>query len=117
MLQEGMKIKTFPDTDVQVYVQWIRSQGFSCYIVKDGIRIGNRFRPANFNSEKTGELIKNKMRAKKIKIRQVADYLMVTESTVYQWTQGGRVPRECYRHELFTLLGISFEEWEGCRDI
>lgn len=116
MIQEGMKIKTFPDTDVTAYLHWIRSQGFNCYKVEDGIRIGSRIRPADYNSELTAKCIKKHMKEKRISKKEVARCLMTTENTVWQWVYGRRIPSPYFRQDLLDLLGITPEEWESCRE-
>ena len=115
MLEEGMRIRTFSDTDVAAYVGWIRTEGYACYVHKDVIIVGRRLKPGHLNSKLTAALIKKHMKAKKISRKDIQKDLMVSESTVWDWINGIRVPSMYFRQNLLDLLGITQDEWDKCR--
>lgn len=115
MIYEGMKIKIFPDTDVDAYVRWIRSQGFKCFVHEEDIRVGSRIREANLNPRLTGEVIKVHMKQNKIRKNDLTRILNVSDTAVFDWMYGRRVPSQYYRQDLLELLKITPEEWERCR--
>ena len=116
MIHEGMKIKTFPDTDVSAYVHWIRSQGFDCYVHESDIRVGRKRFSNQMNPELTGELIRQHMKNEGISQKKLCKLLIASEHTIRMWIYGDCVPRSDYRSDLSDVLNITPEEWESCRE-
>ena len=92
MFQEGMIIKTFPDTDVHAYVRWIRENGFKADIYRDYIRVGKR-RRNDIDRNEMARLIRTSRKARKLTREELSIRLGVSVDSVYAWEKGERIPR------------------------
>ena len=115
-LYEGEVIKIFPDTDVRTYENWIRDEGFLCYVYRDHIRVGKRVAERHkFDNGKLGDLIRAKRKASGITRYKLSKMAHVHESTILEWECGFRHPKAETLEKLEKILKISKEELEKCR--
>lgn len=114
MLEEGMKIKIFPETNVSSYIDMIHSLGFNCKKKAEYILItGTRKR--DWDKEKLGRLIRKKRKALHIDREELAKKTKVHEQTVFNWEVGRTVPVPYNINEIKKILDINEEELEECR--
>ena len=111
-LYTGLKIWTFPETDVKAYARMIRSEGFKPIIEKNFILVGEEIYIGTLNSIALGSLIKKKRLAKGISRETLADYIGVARETIFNWEVGRTKPRRCYLEELKSYLNITEGELE-----
>ena len=104
MLQEGMKIYTFPETDVMAYASLIRDQGFKPEIYSNYIRVGAK-RKRLINKEKFSKAIRKTRKAMGINRKQLADLIGCTEDTVFSWELGKTAPNEKNMNKIIEIMG------------
>lgn len=114
MIFEGERIKVFSDTNVDAYLRYFRQRGFSCRLEDNEIVIGKKV-VWHYDSEKLGNLIYSKRRAKEMTRGQFAEIMEVTPNSVFTWEIGRFVPREYYLTKIQEILDISEGELEECR--
>ena len=113
-LYEGERIKIFPDTNIDSYIRWIRSQGYLCHVDINEIVVDEKaFK--TIDKVALGKLINQKRTKKKITIGEFADIIQATPRTVFHWEIGRMQPREYFIEQIRDVLEISQEELEQCR--
>lgn len=113
MLQSGMKIKIFPETDTRAYIEMISVHGFNSEVHHDYILIKERKKL--YDEVKIGRLIRKKRIAKKIYREQLAEIIGVTEDTVRRWEFGMQTPKSARLEKIIELLEIDGKELKECR--
>lgn len=113
MLESGMKIKIFPETDTTAYVQMISVRGFNCEVHHDYILVKERKKL--YDSDKLGRMLRKKRIAKRIYREDLAEKLGVTEDTVRRWEYGLQTPKSARLEKIIEILEISRKELKECQ--
>ena len=111
-LYTGLKIWTFPETDVKAYARMIRSEGFKVIVEKNYILVGDEIRIGTIDSIALGNLIKKKRLSKGISRDTLADLLGVSRGTIFNWEIGRTKPQRRNLEEIETILNITEGELE-----
>ena len=112
MIEEGMIIKTFPDTDIRAYTRMIQESGYRPVVGSDYIRVGkpylyNKIKPRDF-----AKLLRDKRKAKGITREELGKMVGVSYQSVFDWEVGRRTPRHETLKKLKFILDISEGELE-----
>ena len=112
-LYEGMKIKIFPDTEVEGYVHMIRDYGFNTHIKKDYIIVGKPLAD-KYDADLLGDLFYEKRRAKKMSKAALSEKIGVHKVTIADWEMGRRKPNKYNLNQMKIALDITEGELEKC---
>lgn len=91
MFKTGMVIKVFPDTNVGIYTDWIRQEGYNFRVYRDRIEvIGRTYKLVD--KVEMGMIIRNARLKKKFSKELMAIRIGVTPKTVGDWERGAKKP-------------------------
>ena len=101
---EGMKIKIFPETDVNAYTDFIKSKGYSYKVNGNYIMIGKK---TNKEEERRdfAKRLRTARREHKYSRRILADKIGVRENTIYNWEIAYSSPSDKNYKKLRVYLG------------
>lgn len=108
MLEEGMKIKIFPETNVESYVRFIREQGYKAEVYRDYIKVGKK-KKRFIDRTIVGTDIRKARKKKGITREQLAEAVGVSVTTVFSWEIGRTAPRAYNYDELKKILDLKGE--------
>lgn len=100
---EGMKIKMFPDTDVQAYVDLVKAHGFCVRVANNYVIVGKRKDNKNIDYAR---IIRNARKENGLSRNQLADRIGVREGTIFNWEIGQTKPSETNINKLRIILGV-----------
>ena len=111
MITTGLKIKMFPDTNVQAYKDMILDAGY--YYAMDGeyLVVG---KPYKNLAEKTW--FSYQFHERRFQMKQTTEELAkaigVTKQTIINWESGVSMPKAEYRPIISEVTGIDFDNKE-----
>lgn len=109
MISEGMRIKTFPDTDIIAYTNLIEEKGYSYKIYRDSILVGKKVRP-EYDKVKIGKVLKWAREKAGIDKKRIASRLWVSVTVVENWEKGRTLPRKDDLLRYCKMVGIDAEK-------
>lgn len=109
-MYQGMKIKIFPDTDIEAYRRYIRDCGYSSSVHKEYIKVGKPLKVRALDGAKLGKILIKLRTYKRIDRPTIAKKIGVTEDAVYSWECGIRLPREAHLSKYCEILGVDKNE-------
>ena len=112
-IEKGMRISTFENTNKISYVNLINSYGYHAIVKRDYIEVGDAFK-SKINRDRFSELLKNKIRQKKMSKDELSDKAGVTICAINAWLRGGRIPNDYNLGNLKKVLDITEAELEQC---
>lgn len=115
-MYSGMIIKTFPETDVDAYVRFIRDNGYKAHVFDGYIRVGGVLDNRRADRIPLGRLIKRKRKEKGITRTELAQMLNYTTTAVYDWEIGRRCPKAETMEKLKEILNITEGDMEKCQE-
>ena len=114
MLEPGMKIKIFPDTQVKQYLNWIREEGYHAKAYTNYIVVGERIKK-RFDKEILARTMRTARKKKGITREQMAERMGVVRQTVRDWEFGRRTPQSFNLERYCRITGITEKEIEQCK--
>ncbi len=108
-MQVGDKIKIFPDTNINAYVDLIHNSGFNCYVSrgKKYIEIVARRVKVDRNLKETSKILTEAMNKKGISEDELAKLVGVKSAySVWNWTHGLNSPSKENKKKLKKILGV-----------
>lgn len=109
MIFEGMRIKTFPDTDIIAYTNLIEENGFSYKIYRDSILVGKKIRP-EYDKVKIGKVLRWAREKAGWDKKRIATRLWVTPTVINNWENGRTLPRKDDLLRYCKIVGIDAEK-------
>ena len=103
MIFEGMKIKTYPDTDVEAYLRWIRDEGYNVSFRNSQIIVGEKRRREN-DLKDFSKIIRNCRTKSGLSREAFANKVGVTPETLFEWERGHRLPSKSHQRILKILI-------------
>ena len=100
----GMKIKTFPDTDVEAYVELVKSYGFH-YRVMDGYILVCEQISRFEEKQDFAKRLRKARQDHELTLKELADKIGVNEATVYNWELAKYSPNGWNYQNLIEVLG------------
>lgn len=113
-MEEGMRIKIFPDTDVMSYISLIHSEGFNCKTSGQYIYVTHK-RNKEWDKDKLGKLIRTKRQMKNMDKAKLSKALNIHVYTLDKWELGQAVPMSYNMKNLMEILNIKEREIKECR--
>ena len=110
MLNEGMKIKIFEDTDVRAYKDMVKDMGFRCKQKGEYLIVGAPYKRQHKLA--IGKSIKEARLNSGLSVEEVAKKVNVLYETVCNWEIGESTPNETNREKLKTVIG-----WKGIENV
>lgn len=92
MLTEGLRIKTYPDTDIDAYVRWIRDEGFRVSVYRDAIVVGQKYKSRQVDVRAYSKELRKRRIAAGFTEITFANALGVSQQSVRDWEAGRRMP-------------------------
>lgn len=108
-MQVGDKIKIFPDTNINAYVDLIHNCGFNCYVSrgKTYIEIVAKRVKADRHLKETAKKISEAMYEKGLSEEKLAELVGLKSSySVWNWTHGISSPSNDNKKKLKKILGV-----------
>ena len=110
MINEGMKIKIFEDTNIDAYKDLINDLGFRCKLKGEYLIVGAPYkRQLKFA---VGKSIKEARLNSGLTVEDVAKKVNVLRETVCNWEIGESIPNETNREKLKATIG-----WKGMESV
>ena len=102
MIESGMKIKIFPDTNIEAYCRMIRDMGFNCHATSHYIFVDER---RSTEKQRTyGERIRKARLRYGFTREEVAEEIGTSLRNVIEWESGYRTPPKVYMDRIKELL-------------
>lgn len=112
-IEQGMRIKTFNDTDVLAYVNLINDNGFRANVRSGYIEVGARLKTF-YDKKELARLIRNRRVLKRLSKDMLADRLGVTRGTINCWEAGKITPNNYNMNHIMEVLNITKGELVKC---
>lgn len=112
-MEIGDKIKVFPDTDIDAYINYFDSIGFTSkheknYIIITGYKPGRRRKDFDKLSE-VGNRIKKIRKQMYFSIEELADEIGTTTITIQAWEDGRTIPKGPALNRFLEFAGATRE--------
>ena len=112
MIATGMRIKVFPDTDVEAYKNMIADEGYHSKLEGDYIVVGNPFKDVQRLTAFAYRFKETRLRMRVSK-EYLAEQIGVTKQTITNWELGIRMPKYEFRDRVTEVMGIEFDTAGG----
>ena len=108
MIVQGMKIKIFPDTNVQAYKDMIYDEGYFCSLEGEYLVVGRPFKNMSQKTWFSYRFNEWRVRARLSK-KEAAEMFGVLKPTIDRWESGATLPSSECRPTITEITGIEFE--------
>lgn len=105
---QGERIKMYPDTDVQAYLNFIRDSGWNCKTSGEYIIVTTQ-RGNNIDRVKLAQVLKDARRKIKTPREKLAKELGVAECTIWSWEVARTIPKGDMLKTYCGVLGLDYE--------
>lgn len=107
MIVQGMKIKIFPDTNVQAYKDMIYDEGYFCSLEDEYLVVGRPFK--NMSQKTWFSYSFNEWRVRAgLSKKEAAKMFGVLKPTIDRWESGATLPSSELRPTITEITGIEF---------
>lgn len=107
MIEEGMKIKLFPETSVYAYKDMIRDMGFRCKQKGEYLIVGAPYKNKK-DKKQIGKSIAKARKKSGLTQEELAKKVNVLYQTVVNWEIGESIPNDVNKKRLEEVIG-----WKG----
>lgn len=106
-MNTGMKIKIFPDTDVEAYVRYIKEKGFNSTVYKDFILVEGSLKTEYIDKTALGNALIVARANRGISREEMSQAIGVSENAIFSWEIGRTIPRADNLKRFCEYAGIN----------